>query len=619
MTRAALILTALLVVVGGVVVLTLQTCASPKVDGAPPWFLTGRVTGPDERPLVGATVGLYIRRGSQITWFPSVQTDAVGRYRADLAPIAAWSMLERATGEVYVYAHADGFVPERLGEFRLDEAAPGTDIERDLVLVSGFRVRGRVVDETGEPLVRAEVWLASTPSADHHSACDTDHAGHFVVGGPVAGDYELAAGVFERGAVAEPLKLTLGDQGTIDLGDIVVRPEALIEGVVVLKDGTPVPGVSVWAQEAVEPPSDGPATSSTTTDAVGHFRLPVQTGRRYGVHVAGYLDDDGYASCEAGERKARIAVHAALLVVHVVDPAGRPLPGADVDFTCWSPSEKDTPARLMAGEITPAEAKQLWYTGQAGMIGGHTETFLVESGSPCHVSASVPGGVPAEAAVTFGPDQTRAEVTLVIRETAPTGTLALTLTGTDGKPIDTYAVEVTTLSGLELEAFVVKSGAAPPPVPAGRVRLVVVPGATVRWPLDKERLASSYLPLLREVNVPAGGTLPLALRAMEGGRMRLRMVFPGGGRRGGEWVTVDIQPASDPATPPRRLKDWREPEGEEHEWSNLFPDAGPSLEATLFEPGEYILAVKAAYAGEHTHRFSIRPAEITDVVVDLTR
>ena len=113
-------------------------------EGQPPRVsVTGRVLGPDGKPVAAARVRLSFRT-QPLNWEDDT-TDAQGAFKFDRHPSDTWGM-------AYVAVMAKGFAPALQGL----ELVPGTP-EIVVRLQKGNTIFGRVIDSAGRPVAGAEV------------------------------------------------------------------------------------------------------------------------------------------------------------------------------------------------------------------------------------------------------------------------------------------------------------------------------------------------------------------------------------------------------------------------------------------------------------------------------
>jgi RNA polymerase sigma factor (sigma-70 family) len=329
--------------------------------------ITGRVLGPDGKPVKGAKV--YV---SPYTWkdHPAPRavttTDAAGRFRL--------TALDREVDRHdMVVAVADGFAPDWAA---LGHGAP--DSERTLRLVKDVPISGRVLDLEGRPVAGVAVRLITVrkdPGEDlttlvkdlQASARDRNSVGHNwvayqekaaaiwgILGVPrsVTTDRE---GRFRRAGCGRERVVNLEVKGpTIARADLYVLTRPGLKGLPpdvhgatfaflagptkpirgTVKDrrtGKPVAGIEVGAQPYLGDHTG--AGVSTTTDARGRFTLlglPKARSYHLGVGGAPYVS----TSKELADTPALEAIETSIEVeraltlrVRVIDKAtGRPVP-----------------------------------------------------------------------------------------------------------------------------------------------------------------------------------------------------------------------------------------------------------------------------------------------------
>lgn len=152
----------------------------------------------------------------------------------------------------------------------------------DLVLIPspGSALRGRVVDELGEPVPEAEVWSIPVGyyGADFHPKCVTDANGAFLLRPVPDGPWTLYAGAPGH-AFAQPVEVDMPVTGAIEL---VVSRTGTIAGRVVDARGDTVGGADVELEAADEASAWRKYFPSTKSAGDGTFRIervPVGTHR----------------------------------------------------------------------------------------------------------------------------------------------------------------------------------------------------------------------------------------------------------------------------------------------------------------------------------------------------
>jgi len=238
--------------------------------------LTGRVLGPDDKPVAGAEVALSLTDAKER---PLIITDATGAYSVEIDPKAFKSdFWGRAT------ACADGL---SIGGITLSKSLRTFDIR----LRSAVTVAGRVQDGDGRPVAGANVVLSSAQWPAPEEWGRTGFASvpkalspRFTAVSAADGRWTMA-GLPENGTATFTLehrpyaRITLTVQ-TAKAGEaniLVARPEAVIEGKVTHGDGKPAPGMEVQAYTENGNGSGGKATSGED----GTYRIDGLTAGPY--------------------------------------------------------------------------------------------------------------------------------------------------------------------------------------------------------------------------------------------------------------------------------------------------------------------------------------------------
>jgi len=197
-------------------------------------LVTGRVTDQETgEPIEGARIGLHWSQRD------AVRTDANGQFE-----IALWQAAGTGTGAgtVTVAASADGFAAE--------QALLGVRDVIDFVLARGDRVRGVVIDAGGRALGGVRVAALGTVIDEQNwtsrAYAETAPDGKFAIEGlrhDTAHTFVFMAAGYARTLVDCSPAERAG--GTIDAGDVVLRPGRRIEGRVLDAEGEPLPRVPV--------------------------------------------------------------------------------------------------------------------------------------------------------------------------------------------------------------------------------------------------------------------------------------------------------------------------------------------------------------------------------------
>lgn len=144
---------------------------------------------------------------------------------------------------------------------------------------AGASISGRVLDETGKPLANIALSASSTEQmGDGHSAATSDAEGRFTLFSLPAGLFGVALEDRKKERVSPGLssaKLQAG--GRASIGDIVMKPGALISGTAMDNEGKPIAGVQVNARLPQDAGRRGTSWDATT-DAAGRYSLRVPQG-----------------------------------------------------------------------------------------------------------------------------------------------------------------------------------------------------------------------------------------------------------------------------------------------------------------------------------------------------
>ena len=359
--------------------------------------------------------------GRPFDWLPS-RTDGNGRFVLNqLDPELTFSLRARTPDAV-----TDGMATISLSE--LKGPAKITVSKKHL-----FRVRGKVIDDSGQPLPEATVSLQWSHEVHNDRAARMGRGRGVGVAAQRFGPmYQLsklepfaarADGKFESPAlwprdsyyatVSAPGYASLDTaqvQGTAggvhDFGAIVLRRNDLVvSGVVVDENGQAVADAEI---AVVWPP--GPAKPSTRSNAEGRFSitdvdsaipLPLRArtadAATTGATVVLPADFDKPVKLLLSARNAF------RLRGKVVDRHGKPAPGASVSVV-WrhrGPDERSPYALAGGRRILGRDAPALNKVAPAA--DGDFETPALWPDENYHLVASAPGYVPVESAVIYGP------------------------------------------------------------------------------------------------------------------------------------------------------------------------------------------------------------------------
>lgn len=148
--------------------------------------VTGRVTGPQGRPLEGAIVMLRCRRSAEL--FERLQTDPRGRYRLDTIP----------PGKCVLEFHASGFSQSTLNSTPIQVEA-GRNLQVNFQFLGKEVLEGVVKDDAGNLLAGVDLFLDNSAEAESLQpprrfgsySVHTEKEGNFQFSGIEAGRYRL--------------------------------------------------------------------------------------------------------------------------------------------------------------------------------------------------------------------------------------------------------------------------------------------------------------------------------------------------------------------------------------------------------------------------------------------
>jgi RNA polymerase sigma factor (sigma-70 family) len=308
------------------------------LDGAPPGIVRGQVVDSEGRPMAHAQLWL-----SQIRdWTHGDEVavaDAEGRFELQFSGVRFLGAAHQ--GHVVSFLHA------------LDEGR-----EQDVTLRlrgESARVTGRIYGADGEPLVRAVVeiglqggWIASNTTSERRiypprRLASTDAQGAFEVDGIEPGQVVVLAHATHHGSYRGEV---LAERGRVSNLVIRLPRGAVVAGTVRDAARQPLAGVTVFVEDGDSAPI------STTSDGAGRFLLEdLAAGRQRLLAQLGASAATAELDLAPGQEVAwdPILVPAQSLVGLVVDPAGKPVAGVQVQLGDHS-SVVATPAAETAAD-----------------------------------------------------------------------------------------------------------------------------------------------------------------------------------------------------------------------------------------------------------------------------
>lgn len=365
----------------------LCACLAAAGPGTAQPTVSGIVTGPDGIPLAGAQVQLLpVLHGLERAAAPaaSAVTGTAGRY-ALAAPgpaLGIWRVVVRGAGMAPVQSPplplanpletppvvltpaaappdsaASFWRPEEpVAPAAADARKPDPAAPRPPVSFSG-----RVLEEgTRKPLAGALVW----PLADPGSFVRTGADGRFRLTTPGLRRFEIGAaapGFLDRRAAVSRAQLASGQPSTL-----VLTRAATVQGKVVDPAGRPLPGAAVMAVveaalgERAFDPAD-PVLDRAVSDAAGRFelrRLRPEEGYAVRAVRTGSFPAEQRIGVSGGASRPRtvtlVLAPARAGRGRVVDPAGKPVAGAEVRVRpALRPSTLDNPTPQLDGLPAP--------------------------------------------------------------------------------------------------------------------------------------------------------------------------------------------------------------------------------------------------------------------------
>ena len=228
----------------------------------------GRVVGEDGRPIAGVRVGMsFDMPGWMSTWVRDAMTDDQGCWHRAVPPQCMDLSLE--------FEHCEFYIEDDRARPPRDELEKGTHV---VTMKRGLVLRGRVIDEQGEPvenaLVCAKLSYARTPSPYNQIMEDTTtdrtrKDGTFRIGGLPGGARTIAA----YSSSHAPTLQTVDIQAAPPPITVVLSKGRTYRGRVVDAQGQPIEGVRIGVTDW-RVGTDRPEMSRLArTDAQGDFAL----------------------------------------------------------------------------------------------------------------------------------------------------------------------------------------------------------------------------------------------------------------------------------------------------------------------------------------------------------
>lgn len=307
--------------VGGPVPTALSATSDPVVVRVRPGAtLTVKVQDEQQAPLAG--IVLHVAGDDALT--ATTGTDGKAALRGVGAGYA-WVRADEQRG----YAATSGGVPVPVG---------AQVAEVTLTMLRGVAVRGRVVDEAGQPVAGAKVSsqraAAGWSDADGASTVTTDAKGAYEIAALPRGAWRLR-GVADKFAPGLTEIFEVAD-AAVTVPDLVLPVGAAIAGRVVDAAGTPVPYATVRVSNGMAGvPTAGTMLRQVSADATGHFTLDGLPRSALQAMAQGEGASSKVVELDLAAVASRTDVELVLDVVGtisgvVVDSAGTPVPEVTV-------------------------------------------------------------------------------------------------------------------------------------------------------------------------------------------------------------------------------------------------------------------------------------------------
>jgi RNA polymerase sigma factor (sigma-70 family) len=343
---------------------------------SPEATITGRARGPDGAPVAYAKIWLEradtaLRRETEQSARLITATDSDGRFR--FAGVAG--------GRHRIGGGGAGLTATRVA---VTVVAGGTG-EVALAMIAAGTLRGRVV-RAGRPVAGARIGTRDGESDGAVSQAD----GTFVLDRVPAGHVQLTASPY-RVRSPDDVVVAAGARGDVVLE---VEPLAVLRGVV-RHHGTPAARARVcaWLRD------HGP-TSCVNADAQARFELPELAAGDYSLfaddpELGAAVHDVQLALGEGEQKTLDLALTGGERIAGtVVDPAGAPVAGARVRFTCAASRDESQCITGAHGEFT--------CRAMAGACAYDTEVF---AGPDTSVALRFVGASPSPVTLASGQRQ----------------------------------------------------------------------------------------------------------------------------------------------------------------------------------------------------------------------
>ena len=327
--------------------------------------ITGVVVDAEGRPLPNVVVRLDAQQ--RIGWLPPpCTTDAKGGFAYDGVAPGTYSLVAR--DPKLGVAVSPGIEVGAEGEVR-----------RDVILLPGVAVVGRLVDPEEEPVPGRVVVgeLAGEPVASAAAqalSADAGTDGRFRIEGVPLGAAALNVTALGFGARSLDFEARPGPPDN-DLGDVILEPGLRLRGYVRSRAGTPVPEARLYASQRIGMSS---VSLQGTSDEAGGFLIGgLQPGRAHlWVEARGFAPLSTQAEAGASELDLQLDP-AGSIAGTVVDAKGSSVPSFSVS------ADKGNYEGEAQDEFSPTDGRFVLEDVGEGL-------WTVSVAAPGHAPASVP-------------------------------------------------------------------------------------------------------------------------------------------------------------------------------------------------------------------------------------
>ena len=273
------------------------------------------------------------------------------------------------------------FLPPRTTHWVDIEVKPGIPVQTFTLprLHKGALVRGTVIDEAGKPVPVASVtgaWTSAEFDRNTRSVhVTTDTHGEFVLGNLAPKSQVKVTASRRLGDESETATVDSAGEGGPVTVRVRMRPTASVSGRVLDSSGRPLAGASVQVKGRVvnEEMTVGSGfvfdgMEEIRTDRDGRFktaaRIPIGYGYRIEAHAPGYRPAESVwvdpPGIDIPDVKLRRMVGMRVVSGRVIDPAGKPVAGAEVFQSGDGPKKTrgntDADGRFQVSDIPNAPA-----------------------------------------------------------------------------------------------------------------------------------------------------------------------------------------------------------------------------------------------------------------------